>query len=64
LTGGYQYLHGPSREPALGNGVVEVPDGKVRIVLGHLVGLVPVEVLDPLVARLSNFYLLPIKLKK
>ena len=55
--------HCPGGEVALCDGVVKVPwmevvrlqgknlrpDGVVRVLLGHLVGLVPVKTLDPLV---------------
>ena len=42
-------LQSPRWELTLGDGVVQVPDGEVRIIPGHVVGLLAVEVLDSLV---------------
>ena len=44
-----QHSHGPSREVLLSDGVVEIPGGEVRIIPGHVVGLLRLEVLDALV---------------
>ena len=44
-----KYVQAPRRKVAFGDGVVEVPDGKVRIVSGHVVGLLAVKVLDLLI---------------
>merc|ERR1719234_1118141 len=43
-------IHGPGREVSVGDGVVKIPDGVIRILLGHLIGLMPVKSLDALVS--------------
>jgi hypothetical protein len=51
------YLQSPRRKLSFGDGVVEVADRKVRIVLGHVVGFLAIEVLNLLIS-------LPVKLKQ
>jgi hypothetical protein len=50
------HLQSPRRKLSFGDGVVEVADRKVRIVLSHVVGLLAIKVLDLLIS-------LPMKLK-
>ena len=52
-------LQGPRGEVSSGDGVVEVPDGKVRIIPGHVVGLLTEEVLDLLIRLPVELKLLP-----
>ncbi len=51
------YSQSPRRKLSFCDGVVEVADRKVRIVLNHVVGLLAIKVLDLLIS-------LPVKLTK